>query len=314
MFRARLGVRTRVLAIALVPSLALLVIGVGGAGYLVVEGKNAREWADALTAAGAPTSDVITAVQAERLASLVEMGGQDPNPKVLAQARSRLDTALQNMAPVTANMNKLGPQSVTGDVGGLLTLTRALAGVRTQIDGNAIAMSDAYYFYGKMLEFVWIGTREVEKTAPNPKVALGVADTLQIVQSAEMLSRAQALGEVLINGGTLSPDLAIEFSRVLGTYRVNLGVLAGGDGSSGDPALMALLAGPDWTNIVAMEDVLISRALDPMTLPPTKPGGTAPVAPLIFTPQEFRDTSSRLTQAMLTLWDKESKITQSEAA
>ncbi|MEV2225345.1 hypothetical protein AB0E01_36545 [Nocardia vinacea] len=33
--RARLGVRMRILAIALVPSLTLLVVGVSAAGYLV---------------------------------------------------------------------------------------------------------------------------------------------------------------------------------------------------------------------------------------------------------------------------------------
>ncbi|MFE3953388.1 nitrate- and nitrite sensing domain-containing protein [Nocardia sp. NPDC059091] len=315
MFRARLGVRTRVLAIALVPSLALLVIGVGGAGYLVVEGKHARDWADALSAAGPPTGEVIAAVEQERQLSLAQMGGgDDASPKSLAQARTRLDTALQGMAPVSAAMENLGPKSVTGDVGGLLTLTRQLAGLRTQIDTNAVSISDVYYFYGKLLEFVWIGTRIVADTAPSSEVALEVANGLQVVQAAEMLSREAAVGEVLVAGGTLPPELAIEFSRVAGTYRVNLGVLAGGDGTNGDVDMQALMNDPDWTKIVMMENVLLSRALDPMTVPPAKPGAAPQVAPLTFTSQEWRDTVARLNTQILHLWEKMSRHNEKMAA
>ncbi|WP_329409013.1 hypothetical protein OG563_42060 [Nocardia vinacea] len=44
MLRVRLGVRTRILAIALIPSLSLLVVGATTAGYLVAEGNKAQEW------------------------------------------------------------------------------------------------------------------------------------------------------------------------------------------------------------------------------------------------------------------------------
>ncbi|QVI19303.1 sensor histidine kinase [Nocardia tengchongensis] len=315
MFRARLGVRTRVLAIALVPSLALLAIGVGGAGYLVVESKHAREWADALSAAGTPTGEVIAAVEQERQLSLAQMSGaDDANPKALAQARTRLDNALLGMAPVSASMKQNGPESVTGDVGGFLTLTRQLAGLRTGIDTNSVSVSDTYYFYGKVLEFIWIGTRIVADHAPNATVAMETLNGLQIVQSAEMLSREAAVAEVLLAGGALPPELAIEFSRVAGTYRVNLGVLAGGDGGSGNTDMQALMNDPDWTKIVMMENVLISRALDPMTLPPAKPGTPPVVAPLTFTPQEWRDTVSRLTTQVLKLWEKNSKHNERAAA
>ncbi|MVU82730.1 HAMP domain-containing protein [Nocardia sp. ET3-3] len=315
MFRARLGVRTRVLAIALVPSLALLAIGVGGAGYLVVEGKHAREWADALTSAAPITNDLISAVQQERQLSLAQMsGGDDASPKSLAQARVRLDKALQELASITPTMAKLGPQGIGDNVGGLTTLSTQLAGVRTQIDTNGVAVSDVYYFYGKLLEVVWIGTRMVADNAPTSEVALEVANGLQVAQASEMLSREAAVAEVLLAGGTLPPELAIEFSRVAGTYRVNLGVLAGGDGGTGDKDMQALMNDPDWAKIVMMENVLISRALDPITVFPTKPGTAPQVAALTFTPQEWRDTVAKLNTQILHLWDQMSRHNEGLAA
>ncbi|MFJ4653677.1 nitrate- and nitrite sensing domain-containing protein [Nocardia sp. NPDC088792] len=305
MFRARLGVRTRVLAIALVPSLALLVIGVGGAGYLVVEGTHARDWANALTAATPLSKELVSATQQERQLTMDQLAGDDPNPKGLAQARLRLDAALRGMASTTQQMNDLGPQGVTGDVGGFLTLSKSLAAVRTQVDGNALPVSDAYNFYGHLLDLISVGTRAVETTAPNPDIAMQTADTLLLVSASEMLSRAAALAEVLINGGTLPPDLAVEFTRVIGAYRVNMGNMAGAD--NGDAAAQALVKNADWLKLIGMENTLMARALDPITQAPPKAGTTATVAPLTFTPQEWTDTVTKVNDALLDLWDTKSK-------
>lgn len=307
MFRARLGVRTRVLAIALVPSLALLVIGVGGAGYLVVQGTNAREWADALTAATPLSKELVSSVQLERQLTLAQLAGDEPNPKGLTQARTRLDDALRGMAGTTKDMENLGPQDVKGDVGGFVTLSRSLAAVRTQIDANALPLADAYQFYGHLLDLISIGTRAVETTAPNPEVAMGTAETLQIVSASEMLSRAAALAEVLINNGTLSPDLAIEFTRVVGAYRVNVGLLAGADGSKGDTSGASVVNDPAWQKLIMMENVLMARALDPLTAAPLKNGATPPVAPLTFTPAEWHDAVNEINKALLEQWDRVSK-------
>ncbi|WP_297624604.1 sensor histidine kinase [Nocardia sp.] len=313
MFRARLGVRTRVLAIALVPSLALLVIGVGGAGYLVVEGTNARDWADALTAATPLSKELVSSVQLERQLTLAQLAGDEPNPKGLTQARTRLDDALRGMAGTTKDMEALGPQDVKGDVGGFVTLSRSLAAVRTQIDANALPLADAYQFYGHLLDLISIGTRAVETTAPNPEVAMGTAETLQIVSASEMLSRAAALAEVLINNGTLSPELAIEFTRVVGAYRVNVGVLAGADGSKGDNSAASLVNDPSWQKLIMMENVLMARALDPLTAAPLKSGATLPVAPLTFTPQEWHDAVASVNKSLLEQWDRVSKQSLSAA-
>ncbi|WP_036536966.1 hypothetical protein, partial [Nocardia cyriacigeorgica] len=70
MFRARLGVRTRILAIALIPSLTLLVVGVGAAGYLVDRGNHGKQWAEAMQAAIDPTRQLLNAIQQERRLTL----------------------------------------------------------------------------------------------------------------------------------------------------------------------------------------------------------------------------------------------------
>ncbi|WP_067821288.1 sensor histidine kinase [Nocardia inohanensis] len=314
MFRARLGVRTRVLAIALVPSLALLVIGVGGAGYLVVEGRNAREFADALNAATPLTKELVSAVQQERQITLSQLAGGDANPKGLAQARLRLDNALRAMDKTTPDMEELGPDGVKGDVGGFQTLTRALAGVRTQIDGNALQMTEAYSFYGHLLDLVSIGTKAVTGAAPNPETAVEIGETLQIVSASEMLSRGAALAEVLINNGVLPPELAIEFARLIGAYRVNIEALVADGDNKHSEAAKAVTGNPNWTKLVMMENSLLARAMDPITAAPAKAGTTREPAPLTFTDQEWQEAVTSVNKALLEFWDGQSKYAQGLAA
>ncbi|WP_067686027.1 sensor histidine kinase [Nocardia jejuensis] len=313
MFRARLGVRTRVLAIALVPSLALLVIGVGGAGYLVVQGRHARDWAATLTDATPLTKELVGAVQQERQLTLSQLSGGEPNPKALAQARLRLDAALRGMNTTTASMEDLGPQEVTGDVGGFITLTRTLAAVRTQVDGGALPMSDAYNFYGHLLDLISVGTRAVMITAPNAEVAVETAETLQIVSASEMLSRSASLAEVIINNGTLTPELAVEYSRLVGSYRLSIEGLAAEPGDSQASAAKAVTSDPAWQKLVIMENSLLAHALEPITSLPVKSGSTPQLAPLTFTAQEWQDSVNVVNKALLEYWDNQSKYAQGKA-
>ncbi|UGT43819.1 nitrate- and nitrite sensing domain-containing protein [Nocardia yamanashiensis] len=314
MFRARLGVRTRVLAIALVPSLALLVIGVGGAGYLVVEGRNARDFADALNDATPLTKELVGAVQQERQITLSQLAGGDANPKGLAQARLRLDNALRGIAKTTPDMEELGPDGVKGDVGGFQTLTKALAGVRTQIDGNALQMAEAYSFYGHLLDLVSVGTKAVTGAAPNPETAVEIGETLEIVSASEMLSRAAALAEVLINNGVLPPELAIEFARLVGAYRVNVEALVADEDNKNSDYAKAVTGSPNWTKLVMMENSLLARAMDPITAAPVKAGTTREPAPLTFTDQEWQETVAQVNKSLLEFWDGQSKYAQGLAA
>ncbi|MBL1073624.1 nitrate- and nitrite sensing domain-containing protein [Nocardia sp. 2] len=308
MFTARLGVRTRVLAIALVPSLALLVIGVGGAGYLVVEGRNARDWAVALRDFTPLTKELVGAVQQERQLTLAQFGEHD-DPKGVAQARLRLDAALRAFAPTTATMEKMGPDGVKGDVGGFNTLIAQLAAVRTQVDASVLSLSDAYTFYSHLLDVISIGTQAVQTTAPSAEVAVETGETLTIVGASEMLSRSHSLAAILANDIVLPPELAVEFSRLVGGYRVSIETMATSDEAERIAAAKAITAMPAWTQLAVMENSFLARALNPITS--AKP---STAEPLPFTVQEWQDASNQVNTALLELWNSQSNHAQGLAA
>src|ERR1700678_2239391 len=69
------SIRTRVLAIALIPSAALLVTGASVAGYLISQGLSTRNFSAYLSQFTGPTVQVGADVTQERTESLLVLGG-----------------------------------------------------------------------------------------------------------------------------------------------------------------------------------------------------------------------------------------------
>lgn len=76
----RSSIRTRVLAIALVPSAALLITGASATGILVSDGISARDFAGYLADANVPLTQFADVTQQERTTSLRVLQASRPRP------------------------------------------------------------------------------------------------------------------------------------------------------------------------------------------------------------------------------------------
>ena len=88
------SIKARMLAIALIPSLVLLAVGLGISGYLVNQGIQTNQWATNLRAAVGPGTSIIGNLQLERWLSLVQVGGGTVDPKQLAAQRDKVNADL----------------------------------------------------------------------------------------------------------------------------------------------------------------------------------------------------------------------------
>ncbi|WP_067672658.1 sensor histidine kinase [Nocardia miyunensis] len=296
MFRPRFGVRTRILAVALVPSVVLLIIGVGGAGYVMTQGRHARDWARILAASTSQTSEFVTSAQLERQYSVGRLVASGGDSQPIRTARTRLDASLNALGTANVEMDKAGHTEVTGNVGGFRTLYAQLPKVRAEIDGGTMSVPDAYAFYGHFLDALSVGIGIVEADAPTPAVALAVRTALQLASASEMLSRSTALALVPANDATLPPELAVEYSRLVGGYRTAVESLA-----SGSDAVAAVTKSPAWLRLASMENTFMTRALDPITVQRNKTG-TDP-APMSFTVADWQNTANQVNNALQGLWD-----------
>jgi|GEM_PF-1192952 len=300
MLRARLGVRTRILAIALIPSLALLVIGVGAAGYLVNEGQNAKRFADTLQSSIGPTNDMIHAVQEERLLSLWQLGGTAPDPQALAAARTQLDSALQTLSVAETKLSDNSSGKMQNNIGGFDVLKTQLPQLRGAIDARALPIDQTYGVYTKLLDAVAQGTTIVQQSAPNATVASGLSLANQLLYAMEAYSGATALTGAVMNGGVLTPELSGDLRNFAGYYQSVIPQLATQFGGALGQALTALTTTPAWQQ----STVTVEGVLHPAIL---KNGEREPWT---MSSADWRSAADQVNQALLDQWVAQNRIAE----
>ncbi|MBF6454398.1 nitrate- and nitrite sensing domain-containing protein [Nocardia cyriacigeorgica] len=325
MFRARLGVRARILAIALIPSLTLLVVGVGAAGYLVDRGNHGKQWAEAMQAAIDPTRQLLDAVQQERRLTLTHLAGDPTAAAGLASIRPRVDAAFQALIEASIPLQELSPETVGADVGGFVTLGQQLAMVRDAADARALPTPDAYTFYTRVFDVLTIGTQMAQRSAPDPAVVVQLALSTRLIYGLEAVSRSNALAEAALVNGSGVVALPEEFIAQAGTHRTTLPPLAADLEPAFRDKLQAVLASPAWQVLASTEQALTQRTFDrPEATEPsqTSSGETASgrtgtrttaddePAPLPATVEQWRDAEAEVNNALLDIWDMHNRHAQ----
>lgn len=174
MFKPRLGIRTRILAIALVPSLTVMGIGVGASGYLVREGQRAKGFAQTLQSGITAEKAMIAAIQQERLQSVRYLTGTGTSTPLQAMsgARGNLDQAFTVIGQIATQMTENSQGQILFALDAFYTVVHEIPIVRGGIDAGSLSVSDAYGFYNKLLDSVSRATVAIGRTAPDSDVPI----------------------------------------------------------------------------------------------------------------------------------------------
>ncbi|MGS2804687.1 sensor histidine kinase [Nocardia sp. MW-W600-9] len=299
MFLARLGVRTRILAIALIPSLTLVVVGVGTAGYLVDESNKAKTWASEMQAAVPYTRELIEAVQSERQLTLAHLAGDETAQAALAPARARLDAAFRGLIKASESIREVDDSNIGDDKGGFNTLGTHLAGVRGGADAGLLPASDAYMFYNKLLDVFSQGTKVAERAAPDAVVASGVGEGMRLLNAAEAMSRSNALAVSMVTSGGPTTIPLDEFVKQSGFYHNEIANVAAEIDEAQRTALTALLSSSNWQQLSAMESAVVQRFAAPATQTTGTSAKQTAAAALPLSTPEWQSAAAEINRAML---------------
>nr|WP_081513881.1 ATP-binding protein [Nocardia donostiensis] len=307
MFGARLGVRTRILMIALIPSLTLLVAGVGVAGYLVDRSYQTRQWIEAMTEAVGPARAMIESVQQERRLTLAHLAGDQEATTALAVSRSRTDDALEGVFTTLPGLRSLDPNAINAEIAEFDTLRQHLATVRSAADARLLPTADGYMFYSRLLEAVTVGTQIAQRTAPDPEIVVEFAMSSQLIHAIESLSRSNALAEAALRADT-SVALPDEYVRQVGAYHTGIAQLVAEVHPEFHDRMQSLFTSGAWARLAAMETALIRRSFAPA--PGTAEAASAAPVVLPSTLTEWQGATARVDHELLDLWDKHSRYAQ----
>lgn len=260
MFTARLGVRTRVLAIALVPSLSLLAVGVGTTSYLVSESNKTHEWAVQTQSALGATRDLVQGAQAERLATMAKLSGDMETAAGLAAARAQLDAAARALESAKVSLGAVDAE-LTDDVGGIDTMMGYLSQIRAATDAGQLPPADAYNFFNQIIDGIVLGSQLSQQLAPDAEIGVELAEAMQVLKSAEAMSRSNALAVALESGATTLTVPVEEFARQVGYYRIEIGALSRDIDAEQKEQTTGLTSSVSWQKLDVVENVVGWRAV-----------------------------------------------------
>ncbi|MCP2276029.1 sensor histidine kinase [Nocardia amikacinitolerans] len=311
MFRARLGVRSRILAIALLPSLTLLVIGVGAAGYLVDQGNTAKDWAAQMQAAIPSTRELMEATQQERHLTLAHLAGDDSTGPALTAARVRLDGALRKLLEASAGIRAVDDSKIGDDLAGFNTLAQHLAGVRAQTDSRQLPMTEAYGFYNRLLDVVSVGSQVAQQSAPDAEIGVEITEGMRLLYAAEAMSRGHALAVAMVTANGDLPMPVEEYLRQIGFYHTEIALLASEIDIEQREAAAALTGSEAWQRLSAMENAIARRYVAPVEDESSTGGASRDeAAPLPLSPQDWQAAAAEINRGLLDLWITQNKHTQ----
>jgi signal transduction histidine kinase len=303
--RAR-GIRSRVLAIVVIPSAVLLILGVGGAGYLVHQANSAKSWAVEIQSAIAPAIQFIGQVEEERRLTLLRMGGDTKDSAGLDQQRQQVDIALANLNEVGNTLLALNPNAVQGAAAQFRAILGQVPGFRQKIDARQLPPQAVYTFYNDLVEVIGVGLQGVAQSAPDPTTAAQESTATDLFDALDAMSRSNALaaGDVA-RGGPSEADLQ-EFRNQVGTYHTELQQLAPRLTASEQAQYGKLLASPAWRQLTAMENAVVDRG--------AKSASGSDGRPLPLSIQDWQNDALQVTSALVTLWSDHHHFAEDSAA
>ncbi|NIH87215.1 nitrate- and nitrite sensing domain-containing protein [Amycolatopsis granulosa] len=278
------------LAIAIVPSVALLLAGVALAGYLVAQAVGAREFATKVHDSAEPGALFFGAVRAERVLTLRTVASNSTPGPDLVQARARTDATAARMASVLQDMVGDAPEPVRQSIARTSANFAQLPEMRQRVDTRQATPLDAYTFYNRIIDEFANGLNGVAEGAPDGRTAFLRVTAMPLFTAADAMSRGDALAAAGIAGRGLSEEEFRTYIGQIGAYHAELEVAAPQMIPSVRAKYDALLASPAWTTLSAVESAFLHGNHDALPVPEA----------------QWRDAATQVGNALMNLYIEQS--------
>lgn len=311
--KARLGIRVRILSIALVPSLALCLGGTTVAADLLKQGLDAKTWAAKIDRDSAPGIDFAIQTQEERRLTLMRIGGDDQHTADLAAARGRVDQAVRTLVAAGDGFSQIDPTLLAASISQGKELVSQLPAVRIRADSGTLPADDAYTYFNQLIGVAAGATELFPRVSPTPAAADDEATATRLLHVAEAMSRGNALAAVALpQGGITAPHLR-EYVDTVGFYRTELRQLIPHLTPMEQDSLQALMTSEPWRRLSATEDAVIQRG-SVTTTTGARTSETAKPEPLPMSIAEWQQAATQVSVELLGLWQAQHRYALRSAA
>ncbi|MEV6828913.1 nitrate- and nitrite sensing domain-containing protein [Amycolatopsis sp. NPDC051102] len=213
------------LTIALIPSVALLLVGVALAGYLIYDAVTARDYTSRIRNSEAPAIPFFAALQQERQATLSLLAGQSNQRAVLAAVRPKTDATaakeIENLRDNFADYDNT-PASVQKNIATFFGLFQQLPQTRQAVDSGQMQISQAFSYYNKLFDQFTDGVAGLAQNARGAQNAFDRLTAIPLFTAADAMQRSDALAAAGLAAGGLTNDDFRAYVSQVGAYHAQL--------------------------------------------------------------------------------------------
>ncbi|OAP25690.1 sensory histidine kinase CreC [Amycolatopsis sp. M39] len=257
------SIRSRVLAIALIPSVALLVVGIALAGYLIFDAAQARGYARKIRGSEGPGIPFLLAAEQERQLSMSVLAGQDAARAALLATRPKTDASAAQITSVLQGnfaSDSNVPASVKQNIATFAGLEAKLPQLRQRVDSGQVPRLEVFSFYNQIIDQFTQGVAGLAQAARGADNAYARLSAIPIFTAAEEMQRSDALASAGLAAGGLSGDEQRAYLGQIGAYHAQL--------EQSVPQMVPevranydkLVSSPAWTTVTQVENALLSGA------------------------------------------------------
>ncbi|UOX88908.1 nitrate- and nitrite sensing domain-containing protein [Amycolatopsis sp. FBCC-B4732] len=248
------------LTIALIPSVALLLVGVALAGYLIYDAVTARDYTTRIRNSEAPAIPFFAALQQERQATLSLLAGQGNQRAVLAAVRPKVDSTaakeIENLRDNFADYDDT-PPSVQKNIATFFGVFQQLPQTRQAVDSGQIQISQAFAFYNRMLDQFTDGVAGLAQKARGAQNAFDRLTAIPLFTAADAMQRSDALAAAGLAAGGLTNDDFRAYVGQVGAYHAQLDASAPKMIPEVKAKYDQLLASQPWQTVTQVETAFL---------------------------------------------------------
>ncbi|MGW0183185.1 sensor histidine kinase [Nocardia sp. NPDC003345] len=315
--RGRVGIRTRLLAIVLITSVALLTIGIGAAAYLVQSGRDATKWAELASSTTTPAISMVQAFQEERRLSSLYLAGNLGVAPALVDARKESDLALAAVVAKNDAAQQLSPEGSEAELQEYVQLFGRIPATRAAVDARAIPREEAFGFFGAVVDTIVAASMLAARVAPNAGLAISLGYGVEPLRAAESLSSADTLGAAALTLDELTDAQLTEFNRYVGEFRGEVAYSAAVLRGERLAQLQEITDSAAYQQVIAMQDAIMRRGAQTPgqsrqdTAETGRSGASeqsaaGDSAPLPMDINTWQQASGQVTGRLLKLWEDQS--------
>lgn len=250
------SIRTRVLAIVLIPSAALLITGTSVAGYLISEGIAARNFSGYLGQAIDPLVKFVSVVQKERTISLRALGGDPEAQAGLKAQRDTTNAVLAKITELAGVVQNLNPDAVSQSNAAFGELSDQLTLLRQGVDVHQARAADVDAFYTGLAGVIITGLEGTVRTTPDAATAAEETTAVDLFWVTDQHSRAVGLAANGVAQGELGTSERLVIAQLTGAYRNQLMALTTRLTDAEKDRYNRLMASEAWKTATSVEDSL----------------------------------------------------------